>query len=480
MSYSGVLVTFITLASLQFGYNLAVVNPLRDYIVVRQGWCLPTELTCNTRLSRESITDGMIFIAAAIGCAVSSGFMRFGCRKVYIATQSLFLLASIPMALINDYYVYALTRFLTGIAVGFACTVCPVYIGEVVPAVSRGFFSACHQLLITIGICFPMIFGNFLTPLKPAADTGIYLIDGKTALMIKLMLIFPAIVSCVGLFAFCTYLHEETPFFLCRVQRAAESGEILRKIYKTEDVDALVDDIINDLQNVDNEAQISLKEALSFHSYRLPIMVGVLLSVGQQFCGVNALVTKSNLILRDAESGGHKALLSPNTVSTIMAVVNVVVTIVAVFVVDLLGRKALLLIGTMGQFFALAPAPLMFYLGIEGFAHAFMLGVIGFFVFFGIGWGPVLWVYLGEIYPPEIRTDACGLAASINWITGALVVGLTSYLSPADSFAMFAAVSLLGFFFVLGFVRETKGLKLTESPYFKEYRNMRRPSEKYL
>ncbi|WP_344886078.1 sugar porter family MFS transporter [Zhihengliuella alba] len=365
-----------------------------------------------------------------------------------------------------------LWRFLGGIGVGMASVLAPAYIAEISPAHSRGRLGALQQLAIVTGIFAALLSNALIAGALGGSDAmGWMGLDAWRWMFLAETV--PAVLY--GLFALRL---PESPRYLVAISDYARAGKTLVEVMglqTKEEVEAKIADI---KATINIETKQGLRNLVGGNGRLLPIVwVGILLSVFQQFVGINVIFYYSNTLWKSvgfAESASF-------TISVVTSIVNIAVTIVAILLVDKIGRKLLLLIGSAGMAVGLLTMAISFSQAIvtpatEPGGEAVVdlpqpWGIIAliaanvFVVAFGMSWGPVVWILLGEMFPNRLRAVALSVAASAQWLANFVItytfpplanVGLTL------AYGLYATFAVLSFIFVWKFVEETKGKELEE------------------
>ena len=437
-----------------FGYDSAVINGAA------------TALKDIFGLSGFGI--GFVVSIALIGSAIGAWFTgsladRFGRKKVMLVAAALFLVAAIGQAFPVGVYDLCFWRFLGGFGIGVASVMAPMYIAEIAPAQIRGRMGSLQQFAIVIGI-FATGLINFLV-LNAAGGNARneWLLGLEAWQWMFLSMLVPAIV-----FGLLVLRIPESPRYLVSIGKTAEAGQVLSTIY-TVDVTPMVNDIQASLQG-DHKPRMSDLRGKSFGL--LPIVwIGILLSAFQQFVGINAVFYYSNTIW---EAVGFTEAQAFET-SLITTGVNVAFTIVAIALVDRVGRKPLLLVGSAGMVVTLATLTYIFGTApigsdgqpvlTDGPDVIAMIAFNAYVAFFAATWGPVVWVLLGEMFPNRIRAAALAVAASAQWAANFIVSttfpGLAG-ISLGLAYGIFTAFAILSIPFVARYIKETKGVPLED------------------
>ena len=437
-----------------FGYDSAVINGAAQAIKGVFG------------LSDFAL--GFVVSIALIGSAIGAWFAgsladRFGRRKVMLVAAALFLVAAIGQAFPLGIWDLLLWRFIGGAGIGVASVMAPMYIAEIAPAQIRGRMGSLQQFAIVIGI-FATGLVNFLV-LKAAGGNArnTWLLGLEAWQWMFLSMVVPALV-----YGLLVLRVPESPRYLVAEGKDDEARAVLSTIY-TGDVGGMVADIHDSLGGDHKPRMSDLRgRALGL----MPIVwIGILLSAFQQFVGINAVFYYSNTIW---EAVGFSESQAFET-SLITTMVNVLFTIVAIALVDRVGRKPLLLVGSAGMVVTLATLTWVFGTAPVNAEGQPMLSdgpdvvaLIAFnlyVAFFAATWGPVVWVLLGEMFPNRIRAAALAVAASAQWVANFIVStsfpGLAG-ISLGLAYGIFTAFAILSIPFVMRYIRETKGVSLED------------------
>eukprot|EP00921_Rhytidocystis_pertsovi_P008477 GHVQ01013906.1.p1 GENE.GHVQ01013906.1~~GHVQ01013906.1.p1 ORF type:complete len:560 (+),score=46.97 GHVQ01013906.1:810-2489(+) len=409
-----------------------------------------------------------VFIGAAVGCLAGGRVTEFGRRTSMMLMHGMFILGSVLSASSEGFASLLVARLVVGLAVGFSTLCVPMFISEVTPKESRGFYGVFHQLGLTIGILVAVLLGlAFGEP--PPVDTYVTLTTFQSVWW-RFMVGFMIFISTPALILFLTVYTVETPHYLIEKRCTKTAAAFLSHIYNRDDVSGEVKEIqdsVDEARVLSNES-LGLWTALKDSAYRHVIIVGCVLSMFQQFTGINVLMANSNELYTAAGFGDSATYLSVG-----MTLLNVLMTFPPIFFVDRLGRRTLMLIGTAGQFLCLLPAMIASLVDSNSKASAYVgvAATFGYVVFFAIAYGPILWVYLHEIFPVEIKQRASAAASAVNWVATIVMVLPSEFLLSNDTtviFSLFTVMGIVAFLIVYFFMKETKGLSIDNSPFFKE------------
>lgn len=438
-----------------FGFDSSVVNGAVDAI--------------SERFDLSAWLTGIAIASALLGCAVGAELAgrladRFGRIPVMILGAILFFVSALGSGFAFAVWDLILWRLVGGIGIGIASVVAPAYIAEISPRRARGRLASLQQLAIVFGIFAALLSDAVFATAAGGADQPFWF--GLEAWRwMFLVAAVPAII-----YGAIARTLPESPRYLMKVGREEQARKVLAGIQPGE-VDRAIRDIGTSMRE-DAEAK-KTKGALRGPVLGLKgiVWIGILLSVFQQFVGINVIFYYSTTLWKAVGFDESDSLL----ISVITSVTNIVVTFVAIALVDRVGRRPLLLIGSAGMTVSLATMAISFANSVEVDGAVSLPGAWGpialvaanlFVVFFGFSWGPLVWVLLGEIFPNRIRGRALGLAAAAQWLANFAVTvtfPLLSDFSLLFTYGMYATFALLSFVFVFWKVPETNGMSLEES-----------------
>ena len=421
-----------------FGYDTAVINGANSYL--------------KAHLSLNPTQEGLAGASAILGCipgAMFAGFLsdRFGRKKMLFLCAALFAVSGLLSALPRTFDQFLAARFISGLGIGASSMICPVYIAEISPERWRGRLGTLFQFGIVFGI-FVTLFVNKL--IQGMGDEAWNTSQGWRWMLG--MEVVPALAFIGLLFAV-----PESPRWLARRGREAEARVVLEKV----DGASHAESELAAIRASAGRAELPFS-ALFSGGYRRPLALAVALALFQQLCGINAIMYYSTKIFSTAGAMTDAAFTS----SVWVGLINLVFTLVALAFVDRLGRRPLLLIGTAIQTVALGLVGWMFHTQQHG--PLLLVCVVLFIAAFAMAMGPITWLFCAEIFPNGLRGRAMSVAAFTVWVACYLVAQTFPMLNdspavgPAITFWIYAAVSLVSFFFVLTQVPETKGRTLEE------------------
>ncbi len=418
------------LGSFLFGFDTAVISGTTKFIT--QYFSL-TDATLG-------ITVSMALWGTVVGSIiVGKPGDLYGRRAMLLTTGAAYFVSAIGSALATGWYTLLVFRFLGGIAIGAASVMAPMYIAELAPGRLRGRLVAVSQFNIVIGILVAFFSNYLLVGIGPANWRWMFGVMAiPAAAFFGLLFVVP-----------------ESPRWLVKMGREKVARGVLEKV-GAENIDSELDDITRSLQSEEGSTRLFQKK------YSFVIWCAVLLAFFAQMSGINVIMYYAPMIFEKAGASTSNAMLQAIAVG----VTNLIFTIIAMFLIDKLGRRPLLMIGAVGMFLSLAGAALHYYDGRLVSDPAMVGCVIGFVAFFAFSQGAVIWVFLSEIFPNRIRSKGQALGSFVDWIVNAVIglafpIALSSF-GGGDVFMFFAVLMIPFFFFVLKVMPETKGKSLEE------------------
>ena len=389
-----------------------------------------------------------VLLVGAVTGAITGGPLsdRLGRRPVVLLAAIIFAVGAIAAALAPNVLILIFARFILGLGVGLASLIVPLYIAEIAPPDTRGALVSLNQLMITIGILLSYIVGVAFTP-----------IEGWRYMFA--VAVIPALILGIGMFTL-----PESPRWLVKNGKLDKARSVLLLSRVEADVETEMQQM-EEIERIERQqAQVGYKELLA-PWIRPALIVGVGLAIFQQITGINTVIYYAPTIL---EKVGFSAGGAIAATALGVGAVNVGFTILAVYIVDRVGRRPLLLIGLIGMIVSLGLLGVVFSLGATSGA-AGLLATICLALYiasFAISLGPIFWLMISEIYPLNMRGSAMSIAALCNWGSN-FIVALTfpvllATFGGAGSFWLFAAIGIVAWIFVYFMVPETKGRTLEE------------------
>jgi len=439
-----------------FGFDTAVINGAVDAV---RG---------NFGLGAGQI--GFAVSCALLGSAAGAWYAgpladRFG-RVRSMQVAALFLaLSALGSGLVSGVASLVFWRLVGGIGVGMASVIAPTYIAEISPAAVRGRLGSLQQLAIVLGIFAALLSDAWLAGTAGGASHPLWMGLAAWRWMF-LVAVVPALI-----YGSLVLGVPESPRHLVAKGRLAEAHDVLRRVLDMHS-EAALNAKVKDIQDsLHSEYRPTLRDLRGKAFGLLPVVwTGILLSVFQQFVGINVIFYYSSTLWHSV--GFSEADSFSITVAT--SVVNVLVTLVAIALVDRIGRKPLLIIGSAGMTITLAAMAWCFSQATGSGATlslpspwnmVALVSANAYVVFFGLSWGPMVWVLLGEMFPNRIRAIALAVAAAAQWIANFIITSSFPALAEMGlsfAYGLYAAFALISLVFVMKTVRETKGMELEQ------------------
>ena len=430
-----------------FGYDTAVISGTIGFV--------------KTKFALDTAMEGWFVSSALVGCIAGVAFAgelsdRFGRKKSLIASGLLFSISAIGCAICASHTELIVYRLIGGLGVGVASMLSPLYISEVSPAKVRGRMVALYQFAITLGI----LCAYFVNALLLGKVEASFFVEG--GLMHKVFVsevwrsMFGSEAIPALLFFGAMFMVPESPRWFASKNRNEEAGNIFRRINGDEIASVELKSIREAIEKEQGSSWASL-----FHpGIKTAIFVGVALALLSQFTGINAIIYYGPRIMEEAGLKLSDALGG----QVVIGVVNVLATVYAIMKIDKFGRKKLMRSGITGMFFSLIAVAILFLFNLTQ-GILLIIFILTFIASFAIGYGPVIWVLLSEIYPTKVRGRAMSLATMSVWVgtavIGQIVPWMLDTLSPAGTFVIFA-LCCLPVPFILKLVPETKGMSLED------------------
>ena len=402
--------------------------------------------TTNGLSEKYHLSPGLLGLTVAIalwGAIVGAMFAgipgeRFGRRDSLRVLATLYLVSALGCALAWGWYPLMLFRFVGGLGIGGSSVLGPMYIAEIAPAKRRGRLVGFFQFNVVFGILLAY-FSNYMIALMHFGAIEWRWMLGVAAI--------PAALFLLMLFGI-----PQSPRWLAGKRRVEEAREVLQLVGE-ENSEQEVEDILESMHLE------RAKEPLFSRKYRLPIFLAVTVGIFNQLAGINAILYYLNDIFARA---GFSAL-SGDIQAVAVGATNLVFTVIAMSVIDRLGRKTLLLVGSVGTAVCLAGVAAIFFTSQHENLLVWLL--MGYIAFFAFSQGAVIWVYISEVFPNRVRAKGQSLGSASNWFTNSLISGIFPLMaasSGAYPFVFFSLMMVLQFFVVLFVYPETKGLSLEE------------------
>lgn len=466
------IVLVAVLGGLLFGYDTAVISGAEKGL---QAFFMEAD-----DFQYSDVWHGFTSASALIGCIIGSALSGFlatslGRKRSLIIAGLLFFVSALgsmepdflffnhgepSFPLLITFNIY---RIIGGVGVGLASAICPMYIGEVAPSNIRGMLVSWNQFAIIFGqlvVYFVNFFilGKHVQPLVEEMGKGLAAInpDAQWTVTTGWRYMFGSEAVPAGLFALLICFVPETPRYLVSIGKSDVAERILTKINGSSKAAQI-------LQEIKNTMIVKTENLWTYGS--MCIFVGVMLSVFQQAVGINAVLYYA------PRTFGDMGMQDPMMITVIMGFINILFTLVAIFTVEKLGRKPLLIFGSIGM--AIGALGVAATFGHEGLEAVTCVSLMLYAACFMFSWGPICWVLIAEIFPNTIRGAAVAIAVAAQWISNFIVSSsfvpmFNMHLTEGDDFGhwftygLYGILCLLAALFVWRLVPETKGKTLED------------------
>ncbi|WP_206680693.1 sugar porter family MFS transporter [Hymenobacter polaris] len=419
------------LGGLLFGFDTAIINGALVFLKKDFGLS-----DAQTELAASAILFGAVAGAAVAGWLTD----RYGRKRLLFGAAALFTVSALAAAVPRTLTEFVLARLAGGLAIGVASLLVPLYLAEIAPARIRGRLVTLNQLAIVTGILLAYVASYYLADLGLASWRWMFAAAAVPSLLFMLTLL----------------LVPESPRWLLGQGRDTEALGTLTRLNGPAAATAEAAEIQAALAEEQGEAA-----SLSQPRLRRPLRIAVVLAVLQQVTGINTILYYGSLILTEHSGQSASSAIGANA---LIGGINFAGTIVALFVIDRVGRKPLLLLASGGMALALGALVAALHVGASG---PWLLGFIMLYVAcFAVGLGPGVWVVIAEIFPNAVRGRAASLATVALWAACTLIsytfLSLVKAAGLGGAFGLYAALSAFTFLFVWRGVPETKGRSLEE------------------
>jgi SP family sugar:H+ symporter-like MFS transporter len=464
MGFIGAIVAVATIGGFLFGYDSGAVNGTQDGLTA----------AFNLVPGSWSPGNGLGFTVASllIGCFIGAFFAGrladwIGRRNTMMLAAALFLAGALVQGAAPSHLIFVIARVCGGMAVGAASVLSPAYISEVAPANIRGRLTTVQQIMIITGLTAAFVVNYFLA--KGAGVSTAKFWGGIDAWRwMFLMQAIPAAIFLIALF-----MIPESPRYLVSKGRQEKAEGVLASLFGADAARAKLEDIRATF-SVDHRPRLSDIKGKGLFGIRPIVWTGIMLAAFQQFVGINVIFYYGATLWQLAGFTESQSL----GINIISGLVSIAACVVTILVIDKVGRKPLLLIGSVGMAITL-------FVMVYAFSHASIdpadstkiilskdLGLVAvvaanlYVIFFNFSWGPVMWVMLGEMFPNQIRGSALAVSGFVQWFANFLISFsfpvMAARLGLTISYTFYGLCAVISFFLVQSMVKETRGKELEQ------------------
>ncbi|WP_323702954.1 sugar porter family MFS transporter [Mammaliicoccus sp. Dog046] len=433
-SYRTKLIFFLgALGGLLYGYDTGVISGALLFI--------------KNDIPLTHFTEGLVVSSMLVGAIFGSGASgplsdKLGRRKLVFMIAIVFIIGAMILSFAQSMVVLVIGRFIIGLAVGGSTAIVPVYLSEMAPTDSRGSLSSLNQLMITIGILVSYLINYAFADME------------AWRWMVGLAVV-PSVILMIGV-----YFMPESPRWLLEHKSESAARKVMAITRNKKEIDKEIGEM-KEIIRISESTWTVLKSVW----LRPVLLIGCVFALLQQIIGINAIIYYAPTIFSKAGLGDATAILGTVGIGS----VNVIVTIFAVYILDKVDRKKLLVTGNIGMVCSLLiMATLSWTIGLNSTIGAWIIVVCLtlFIVFFAFTWGPILWIVLPELFPMRARGAATGIA-TLSLSIGSLLVAqffpmLTSVMGVEQVFLIFAFIGVISMIFVIKYLPETRGRSLEE------------------
>ncbi|ADL02250.1 sugar porter family MFS transporter [Brevundimonas subvibrioides] len=455
MAFIALIVAVATIGGFMFGYDSGVINGTQDGL----------ESAFNLSALGTGFNVGAILLGCAFG-AFAAGRLAdlIGRRTVMLVSAGLFIVSAVWAGAADSSAHFVIARFIGGLGVGAASVLTPAYISEVTPASMRGRLSSVQQIMIITGLTGPFV-ANYALAATAGGSTAEFWLGFPAWRWMFWLQVVPAAIYLLALL-----LIPESPRYLVARNKDGQALAVLSKLFGPTTGARKVAEIRASLAA---DHKPSFRDLLdpATRKIRPIVWAGLILAVFQQLVGINIVFYYGATLWQSVGFSENDALL----INIGSGTLSILACLAAVAVIDRIGRKPLLLIGSAGMFVTLAIVAWCFSQAqtIEGAVH--LPGQVGlialiaanaYVVFFNLSWGPVMWVMLGEMFPNQMRGSALAVAGFAQWIANFAISvsfpAMAAGLGLPATYGFYAASALVSYFLVQAWVKETRGRELED------------------
>lgn len=455
MAFIALIVAVATIGGFMFGYDSGVINGTQDGI----------EAAFNLEALGIGFNVGAILLGCAAGAFIAGRLAdAIGRKTVMLIAAVLFILSALGAGAADTSAHFIIARFIGGLGVGAASVLAPAYISEVTPAAIRGRLSSVQQIMIITGLTGAFV-ANYALAATAGGSTADFWMGFPAWRWMFWLQVIPAAIYLLALLAI-----PESPRFLVVKRREAEAQAVLSKLFGPEAGARKVAEIRASLA-ADHKPKFSDLLDPATRKVRPILWAGLILAVFQQLVGINIVFYYGAVLWQSVGFSETDAL----QINILSGVLSIAACLAAIAVIDRIGRKPLLLIGSAGMFVTLGVVAWCFSKAalVDGALQLddqtgliALIAANAYVVFFNFSWGPVMWVMLGEMFPNQMRGSALAVAGLAQWLANfAISVSfpwMAATLGLVTTYGFYAVSALVSFFLVQAWVKETRGRELED------------------
>lgn len=446
MKFYLILVSFVAaIGGFLFGFDTSVISGVM--------------VTLKPQFGLNEFQEGWAVGSILVGCMFGALFSGkpsqiYGRKKMLIVTAVVFLASTLGCALATDFYFFVVFRIIAGVSVGSASMLSPLYISEIAPAQYRGKLVSFNQLATFTGQALAFVSNKFIFDFVCKYQ---HLVGSWGCNEVwRLMLVVMAIPS--GLFLIFLFFVPESPRWLVINGKRAKALKVLEKVDTMENAASALKDIIYSVENV-----VTSKFSDLFRGKMSKILlIGVMLAIFQQVTGINVLMYYAPKIFSLTGVPAEKAFM----MTMFMGIVNLAFTLLSISLIEKMGRKKLLLIGTVGMAIFMAAISIAFFTNNFRNPSLILFFVMGYLAFFALSLGPIVWVLIGEIFPNRVRSRGVAISIFVMWVANFAISYslpiLLKFIGGGFTFLIYAVMCIPCFLFVWKYLIETKGKTLEQ------------------
>ncbi|MDX3885357.1 MAG: sugar porter family MFS transporter [Sphingomonas sp.] len=456
MAFIAAIVAVATIGGFMFGYDSGVINGTQDGL----------ERAFDLSKLGTGLNVGAILVGCAVGAFIAGRLAdRLGRRNVMMIAAVLFLLSALAAGAAGSSVVFIIARLIGGIGVGAASVLSPVYISEVTPAHIRGRLSSVQQIMIITGLTGAFV-ANYALAHSAGGSTAPFWFGYPAWRWMFWMQVIPAAVYFLALLFI-----PESPRFLVVRGRIAEAEAVLARLFGPHEARRKVEEIRASLAADHHKPKLSDLLDKSTGRVRRIVWAGIGIAIFQQLVGINIVFYYGAVLWQSVGFSENDAL----KINILSGTLSILACLVTVGLIDRIGRKPLLLIGSAGMAVTLGTMAACFATAgfVDGSLHlSDQVGLIAliaanlYVIFFNLSWGPVMWVMLGEMFPNQIRGSGLAVSGFAQWIANFAISvsfpALAAGVGLPVTYGFYALSAFASFFFVRAMVNETRGRELED------------------